>query len=439
MRRPGLRRLAATAALCALFVAGASTANAEGEPSDLGEMIIDSQPQTLSDPAEPPQTGPDLSMEFGNKGCEPGATTCATLEEITGAELDQMRAAVKASDTSVDDAGQVSTTASTRPDGCNDSQLGEGWLSVSRYAACVTSASKWTVYRTVNGASVETGGMGLLWRGWVYTSPTMRTWAHEMEIETVSEWGTAVGTIVDGVEYCSVVAGAAGAACNSDPSSNFPTQKLGVKLPPVKAESYWNFTGTPMSTGQAYFQMYFTAPGYGVDYWHTKALPIRCDYETPNAQAGCVNAYHTPTKNYSASLFPAFAQHVEAAQGTGLAGTPANGPLHRLIDRTKIALNGAKACPPGGDRSWLPRPYLHECDEYPFRSTQEGAYTGGGAARTHSWCQITLRSTGSIGPTGFSICMIPKEQNRKAGDQIAAFYRDNRMLDNDPFYVRIRP
>ncbi len=122
-------------------------------------------------------------------------------------------------------------------------------------------------------------------------------------------------------------------------------------------------------------------------------------------------------------------------------------PLHRLTDSVLINKNGSKACPTGV--AWSPRPqtpFVHQCDEYPFRSTKEGAYTGGGRARTFDWCQVTLRpvvegpsgtgsSTGGFGP-GYSICMIDQEQSVAAGNMLGTFYLDNRIIDNDEFYVR---
>lgn len=90
------------------------------------------------------------------------------------------------------------------------------------------------------------------------------------------------------------------------------------------------------------------------------------------------------------------------------------------------ARNGNTACP---SASWLPRPTDYQCDEYPFRSTKEGAYIGGSTARTHPWSSIALRATTtpSTGSAGYSICMINQKQNETAGTLLGQFYLTNRI------------
>jgi hypothetical protein len=75
------------------------------------------------------------------------------------------------------------------------------------------------------------------------------------------------------------------------------------------------------------------------------------------------------------------------------------------------AANTAKACP----RS-LPRPEGADCDEYPFKSTYEGAANN-----------------------PYSIRMINSGQNQAGGSALGAFLGDNRILDHDPYTVLITP
>ncbi len=58
------------------------------------------------------------------------------------------------------------------------------------------------------------------------------------------------------------------------------------------------------------------------------------------------------------------------------------------------------------------------CDEYPFASTGQGAFFKGRArtARGH----------------------VPVGQNKQAGAVLGAFYRGNRMLNKDAFYVQVQ-
>ncbi|QFY09487.1 hypothetical protein GBF35_25110 [Nonomuraea phyllanthi] len=60
-----------------------------------------------------------------------------------------------------------------------------------------------------------------------------------------------------------------------------------------------------------------------------------------------------------------------------------------------------------------------QCDEYPFRSTAEGASSG-------TW--------------DFSVRWVPSSQNGSAGGSLIAFFFDDRILHvNDPFWVKINP
>lgn len=91
--------------------------------------------------------------------------------------------------------------------------------------------------------------------------------------------------------------------------------------------------------------------------------------------------------------------------------------------------NGDTACP-----SSLQRPDGYQCDEYPFRSTYNGAYTsGGGQARSQSWCQMP--DPERTGPTGWSRCFILAGQNQSAGGILGGFYGSERILDGDAFQV----
>lgn len=164
--------------------------------------------------------------------------------------------------------------------------------------------------------------------------------------------------------------------------------------------------------------------------------------------AGCVFPGITPVMTYSKTgFYPTLAMHIEAAQNSGLPGRyPDGAALTRLQDPVKKQQNGNTACPPS---SVWPRPAGKSCDEYPFRSTYEGASTAvpRGTARTFAppnsrWCEMDPAwgvPTGVTGPTGWSSCMIPKTDNSPGGAALGAFYRANRVLDGDKFRVQITP
>ncbi|MGW7642126.1 NucA/NucB deoxyribonuclease domain-containing protein [Streptomyces decoyicus] len=74
--------------------------------------------------------------------------------------------------------------------------------------------------------------------------------------------------------------------------------------------------------------------------------------------------------------------------------------------------NRGKMCPTGPSH---PRPAGKECDEYPFASTKEGDNPQAGSTR-----------------------LISKNDNQKAGTRLRTWYKDNRVIVGDPFWVSIK-
>jgi hypothetical protein len=166
----------------------------------------------------------------------------------------------------------------------------------------------------------------------------------------------------------------------------------------------------------------------------THSTDVRCDTAVPGQPTtGCVIPGITPGITYNSAYYPEFGAHVSKAQQSGLPGGWDQIPLHRLVDSTLQNANRTKACPD----SWM-RPPGKTCDEYPFASTNEGAFTGGGTARTWPECQITLPAPSSTGPTGYSVCMISGTENSSAGSVLnSVLYVPNRVIDGDAFYVGV--
>ncbi|MFF0449007.1 hypothetical protein ACFYT4_21800 [Streptomyces sp. NPDC004609] len=101
-------------------------------------------------------------------------------------------------------------------------------------------------------------------------------------------------------------------------------------------------------------------------------------------------------------------------------GSIASGkPLERMVSTTDKKANNDKSaryC-----RQYWGRGYSQgntmQCDEYPFQSTYQGSSMGG-AETSH-----------------FSVQVISADQNRKAGEHLDKFYNQERILDQDEFYV----
>ncbi|MBA8954633.1 hypothetical protein ACFQU9_46125 [Actinomadura namibiensis] len=350
------------------------------------------------------------------------------------------------------------------PDWCHDHAF-DGWW-VLRTAECQIADITVLYFAETNGRRVHVGTAKALEFSYNYTSSDIDTFASQIRV--VKYWGERAGS----TDFFSNIYG--WSTCSGDCKQNSDSG-----LRPGR------FARDVNNDGQAFYDNTRTETGgigYATPTWHwfvhlvfflpstTRNQPdpprIRCDNafstdgndlgDPASSQSagvignGCVVPSYVPTwivlKN---GLYPTVAYHVEAAQKSGLPGAYPNGPvLHRLQDSAKKRQNGDTACPPAP--TWV-RPAGKSCDEYPMRSTYEGASTAPapGTARSFApptqnvpgvgeWCEMDAAwnvPTGVTGPTGWSSCMLPARDNSGAGALLGGFYKSNRVLDNDPFLV----
>lgn len=143
------------------------------------------------------------------------------------------------------------------------------------------------------------------------------------------------------------------------------------------------------------------------------SLSIRCDRaQAVNYGYGCVNSRYIPTLEFSPSQFPYISQNVAAHQQYTGEGATWGTPLHRGDPSTNTA-NRDAACRQDREDKLGTKPTDMEnpsCDEYPFASTVEG----GGEA---------------------SVMWVPLAENTLQGQTIVNFYRQNRIMVGDSFYV----
>ncbi|ASF07514.1 hypothetical protein NBRGN_044_00060 [Nocardia brasiliensis NBRC 14402] len=180
---------------------------------------------------------------------------------------------------------------------------------------------------------------------------------------------------------------------------------------------------------------------------------IRCDNDSgrPGISAGlpsqgCIYPDRAPVMDFASDPeLISIADHVRKAQQSGLPGAPrlySNGPLSRMTDLDQRERNGNRACP--SNRYSTPG---FSCDEYPFRSTYQGAAQPPNVllpanGRTFPGCQIIdppRVDPARTGRDGYSVCMVPTtpvDANNKQSNVIAQFYYENRVMDRDEFYVR---
>ncbi|TDB73610.1 hypothetical protein [Micromonospora sp. KC723] len=276
---------------------------------------------------------------------------------------------------------------------------------------------------------------------YAYGSSTYPTVAYQLQVSMYHGWGQIAGTTVSGVSQCT-------GACTYV-SSDFPIQPV-VKDTYPGGEAYFRTTATEagaIGNMDAVFKYRFYNPSWGGSGGSTGELTasyptVRCDNRVPGTSiAGCVFRDWPGVYAYSLTgPYAELAKHIHEAQQAGLPGAypgtgPNSTPLKRLIFPREQQANRLKACP----TAW-PRPATKSCDEYPMASTYQGAHTGGGTGRTFSWCSVSALPTGVTGPSGWSSCMIDQDHNSLGGSDLDTYlYRDQRILDSDPFYIQIVP
>ena len=94
-------------------------------------------------------------------------------------------------------------------------------------------------------------------------------------------------------------------------------------------------------------------------------------------------------------------------------------PLHRLWDETASEKNRSEAikvCKNVWGADYAQPDGKLNCDEYPFATTYEGSNNGN---------------------KRFSARVIDGADNQAAGGRLKIFYHKNRILDGDPFFVRV--
>ena len=146
-------------------------------------------------------------------------------------------------------------------------------------------------------------------------------------------------------------------------------------------------------------------------------VSVRCDTEFASQGGGCVFPSFTPTFVLDSNLpeVDESAHHILVAQDElihhpGLRGFGL--PLNRLANQVLSDRNRETAC-----EGFVPAEPGDSCDEYPFASTYQGA--------------------DMAGPGRFSVASVNLNDNITTGSRLIAFYREQRVLDRDPFWVHI--
>ncbi len=169
----------------------------------------------------------------------------------------------------------------------------------------------------------------------------------------------------------------------------------------------------------ASYRFKFTKPGYTPAAFSYKSAKFRCDdtfwsRENPNRRVkkpGCVIPGFAPTfsLSHTDAKVKESARHIADAQ-SAIAGHPgASTPLHRITNETTIDKHRRAMC------GRVNAPQGKDCDEYPFAATKEGGNPRRGSTR-----------------------VISAGDNRSAGARLGGFYKVQRVLNGDAYYVHIK-
>ncbi|KUM96181.1 hypothetical protein AQI95_42675 [Streptomyces yokosukanensis] len=179
---------------------------------------------------------------------------------------------------------------------------------------------------------------------------------------------------------------------------------------------------TTKNTTRTSYALAFTRPGYQSTPARWSSLNYRCDKgnkagRTGNYGTGCVFPGFRPFETQQAAL-PGISKNIARIQKAGPHHYGAYGlhgaALHRTANGKTIADNRRVAC---GKRKAPTRGV--SCDEYPFASTREGAANKSAKRGDWGWAWV------------------PVSEQNKQRDILNNFYRNNRILDGDAFWVAV--
>lgn len=284
-------------------------------------------------------------------------------------------------------------------------------LETNRFESCYLGELAFSVRLIPSGREIGTGSVLQVVYG--YVDNRSRRMEHEVRLSLYKATGVVRAGVV----------GSVAVSCTSSctPSTVPPPQWLRFRTTgydTFRAVTESPGTATDFTNPLATMTIQSTAPNPLTDDIGPRA-DVRCD-STPRVgpnTGGCVYYLYRPTYELSTTNADTeeVAWHVWWAQNNlnTAWGWEDHGPaLTRTRDRQLIRDNRTEACRAAPS----PRPPGQSCDEYPFATTHEGA---------------------SKNPD-FSWHMIDARQNTAEGrDYRRPWYNDNRLLEDDQFWVRV--
>ncbi|WP_328698499.1 NucA/NucB deoxyribonuclease domain-containing protein [Streptomyces sp. NBC_00342] len=171
-------------------------------------------------------------------------------------------------------------------------------------------------------------------------------------------------------------------------------------------------------TSPASYRFTFTKPGYTTGGFTYNSGKYRCDdtFWGPKKRTknpGCVFPSASPVFSLSRSdaKVKQSANHILDAQRKITGHPGASTPLHRITNEKTISAHRKAMCA----KVRNPDPKKYDCDEYPFAASKEGGNPARGSTR-----------------------IISAGDNRSAGARLGGFYKAQRVLNGDGYYVGIK-
>ncbi|WP_282765277.1 NucA/NucB deoxyribonuclease domain-containing protein [Actinoplanes sandaracinus] len=329
-------------------------------------------------------------------------------------------------------------------DGVEDS-----WWIKNHFVAC--AIDEWSVdtLRKVDGQWVTVGQIFFRVTGVVEGSKGTRQLVHRYEFDDWDEWGAADwSAMLDFDADCAFVTGARCPEVNQqsrrDTALNF--RRTG------KTDFIVDLNNNTVGAGPDKLIYYEITPELFLTAYPTapevvlSTLDVRCDWATYEDNGGCIfNNVRAHWEGLSLSnpdvdevarhLHDAFTDIARTKPGVPGTYVPGNfnsndsaqrgAALTRATDPAFKKKNydaSVRACK-AAYGSGYSEGRTKDCDEYPMQSTHQGTST------------VDLANN----PRSFSVRALDKYDNRRAGGRLGAWYKDDHILEKDPFWINIKP
>ncbi|GAA3616698.1 hypothetical protein GCM10022419_122590 [Nonomuraea rosea] len=257
-------------------------------------------------------------------------------------------------------ADRVTTGAGIAADICGGSPT------LSRAAACVIEDGILLIFTVPNGVVI--GSIQFTVSSLTTLDYSSLSWSQSWHYQANSVAGPAIPAVLDSFVYAEPECLT---SCTVSSSG-----LVGGSALPGRVHSTITYFHSPLSG-------YKWGAHGGMRYWFANsawvnpttnasitAPPVhRCDDALPGYPKGCVYDSFRPVHDVLSSRYPSYARHLQLA----INQYKMTDILTRTQNETIIDRNYNTACPPGHPKPTAPG--VWSCDEYPFKSTYNGAYS----------------------------------------------------------------